>query len=273
MRRNSLAIAAGLAMASLAGHASPQVVDEGGYGNGVVVTDSVGCTHTFGSGDFVWCLSSTGNLQRLTAPAGVEFIDHFIKTEGYAICVNDVPLYYDRGEVPPGFTAALGFGKPVVIAGPSGSGITISRDTLDGLFRLDQKWSADKNERDLTVQMTLSNLGTRAVGSIRLLRIVDVDANGFGNNWYDRSDLSVWFRGPDSGFAGALAVTALTRTPRWRIAVTNTQAAYDLVLPCAPDSRNAPGASSTDVAAFIGFDVGSLGAGRRVAVKVGYQVL
>lgn len=70
MNRNSLAIATGLAMASLAGPAPAQVADRAGSGTLGIVTDAVGCTHTFGSGEFVWCLSSTGNLQRLTAPAG-----------------------------------------------------------------------------------------------------------------------------------------------------------------------------------------------------------
>jgi hypothetical protein len=166
-----------------------QVVDE-------PVVLSAGCTYEFGTGDFKWCLSSTGNLQRLTSPAGAEHLAVGIVVEGYAICVGDEDRadYHDRGGLP-----GLGFGPPSVLAGPTSRGITISRTTLDGHFRLDQKWFADPAERDLTVEMTLHNLGAGGFESIFLTRFADLDLNGAPlGNTHGWARSSIWVRRIDA---------------------------------------------------------------------------
>lgn len=232
-----------------------------------------GCTYEFSTGSFKWCLSSTGNLQRwLRVLAGIgdpgsEAIDVGLAVEGYAICVDNKALYHDRGEG----AAARGFGPPVVVAGPTARGITIRRTTVDGAFRLDQVWSSDGLERDLTVQMRLVNLGpTPTSTKLRLVRIVDVDADGTSSDVFDRSRVANWFRETGS-LSGAVVVSSLSLGATPTTAVTTFATANSATPPCAPTSLAVPGLP-TNVAAFVMHDLGPLGPGRTATVKVGYRM-
>jgi hypothetical protein len=266
MNIRSRLLTAAVAWALTAGAAQSQSIGVQGAGEGGITPDAAGCTHNFSVSNLAWCLSSTGNLQKLNSPTGAEHIAVGQFLEGYAICINNVPVYFDRGQS--GGTAAVGFGAPVVLAGPTSSGMTIARNTTDNRYRLEQQWSRDKNERDLTVEMTLTNLTALPVGGLRLVRIVDVDANSntiaLG---YDRSARGTWIRNVD-----AVSLQALTLKYPASTAITTFAVADGNPFPCNPPSIAPLPGSGNDVAAYVFYDLGVLAAGKKAIVKVGYQV-
>ena len=115
--------------------------------------------------------------------------------EGYGLCVNNTLKAYDHA------CSGSGFGPPTVIAAQTATGMTIRRKSTDGLFPLDQKWSRDNTEHDLTEQMTLKILGP-AASSVVLWRLADINVDftdGADNatglyDRLDRSNYSIWFR-------------------------------------------------------------------------------
>jgi hypothetical protein len=233
-----------------------------------------GCSYDFSTSSFEWCLSSTGNLQRLyrlpsfSGEPGDEAIDVGLAVEGYAICVDNKALYHDRGEG----AAPRGFGPPVVLAGPTARGMTIRRTTLDGAFRLDQVWTSDGPERDLTVQMRLTNLGATPTSTkLRLLRIVDVDAEGTSIDDFDRSRVATWTRETAAVFGQAVVVSSLSSGATPTTAITTFATANRATPPCAPTSLAVPGLA-INVAAFVMHDLGPLKPGRTATVKVGYRL-
>ena len=259
-------LAAAVAWALTGGAAQSQSIGVQGVGDSGITPDAAGCTYNFSASNLVWCVSSTGNLQRLTSPTGAEHIAVGQVLEGYGICINNAPVYYDRAAA--SGTAAAGFGAPVVVSGPTGSSVKIARTTTDGRYRLEQKWSRDSSERDLTVEMTLTSLIGSAVAELKLVRLVDVDANADTvADGYDKSARATWIRNVDS-----VSVQALTLKYPASTAITTFLVADANPFPCAPASvAPLPGANQ-DVAAWVGYDLGVLGAGKKATVKVGYQV-
>jgi hypothetical protein len=156
--------------------------------------DSSTCTWTFSSGSgasaMTWCVSNHGNLMRFESPAGFEHIRVGVFTEGYVICNGTSVLAYDLGDAgESGFAAGS-----TVLSGPSSSGITIRRFSADGAWQLDQKFTRDKKENDVTILMTLRRLGV-GLPDVRLARVVDFDNdNDFGDDTQDRSDRGIFSR-------------------------------------------------------------------------------
>jgi hypothetical protein len=70
------------------------------------------CGFRFGSGAFVWCVSESGTLTRLTSPAGAEHIRVGNVNEGYVVCAANASPYYDAG------SSSSGWGAPVVVPDP-----------------------------------------------------------------------------------------------------------------------------------------------------------
>jgi hypothetical protein len=143
--------------------------------------------------------------------------------------------------------------------------VTVRLKSLDGTFQLDQKWSRDSTERDLTLQMTLQNIGPTAVGPVRLMRLVDVDPNGNPASTFDKSRYAAWFRSLD-----AVSVIGLTLNPAPVVAVS-TQTPISLAPPpCVPPSDAVAGI--TTGVASISYDFPSISAGQKKIVKISYQV-
>jgi hypothetical protein len=157
--------------------------------DGDFTTTALPCAYTFSSGSgetlFTWCLTSDGNLGRLESPAGFQ---HVYK-EGYAVCWNDAGTnYYDYGD------AEAGFAPPVVVAGcTSGSSCTLQRDTLDGNYRLRMKFTQNKNEKEINIDHTLTNLYTDSFVNLSIARQADLDMDGSaGDDKSGSSSQSVW---------------------------------------------------------------------------------
>jgi hypothetical protein len=148
--------------------------------------------------------------------------------------------------------------------------VTIRLVSLDGIFQLDQKWTRDTTERDLTLQMTLQNIGAAAIGPVRLMRVVDIDPNSNPGSNFDKSRYAVWFRSTD-----AVSVIGLTLSPSPQVSVAAQTTVSTTPPPCAPTPLATPGGgaiSSTTAVAVVAYDFGTMNAGQKKIVKIGYQV-
>ena len=167
-----------------------------GNGEGTASTD---CTWTFSTGSgptrLVYCVSSHGNVMQFQSPQGSEHIRVGTFVEGYVLCSGTSIIAHDVGFIESGWAPGV-----TVMSGPSGSGITLRRLTSSGLWQLDQKFSRDVKELDVSILMTLKNLGP-TVADVRLARVVDMDINNdFSDDTQDRSDRGVF--GRDSSLIG-----------------------------------------------------------------------
>jgi hypothetical protein len=160
--------------------------------------------HTLGSGETV-CFSDHGNVSRFTSPGGFEHIALGFIGEGYALCSSTAIHGYDAGAM------EGGFGRPTIVQpkGPNTFPLTITRDTTDGFFRLQQVFSRDTAEKDVTITMKLTNLTGSTVSGVQVVRYFDGDIdNGAGGDRYAQTTDSVW-GWEDTGGHG-LMLTALT---------------------------------------------------------------
>ena len=222
------------------------------------MTCGAGSDFPIGGGDFFLCINRHGNLARFTSPSGFEHINVApVVAEGYVVCSASGTHGYDVGSI------ESGFGDPVVLASGASS-VTIRRVTLDGQLQLDQKWTRDTGERDITVQMTLTNLaGVKT--NVKLLRYVDFDADGDpGDDRYDLSQRAGWVRD-----ARSLTMTALTynipsivtmQSPVNPVSITD----------CVPGSVPVPGTGDVDV--NLVYYIGNMAVGAKKVMKVGYRV-
>ena len=233
--------------------------------------ESAVCTYSFTASNIKWCLNANGNLVSLRSPGEIEHIRY--KTafgpaavEGYILCVNGALRAHDTALRP-----ALNLGPPTVIAAPTATGITIRRKTLDGLFQLDQKWSRDNTERDLTLQMTLKNLGP-AVGWVELGRITDVNVDysldELFPDRFDRTQYTLWFRDQVNGRDG-VTMKLLTLNPAYYAVVVPYWPAFDAR--CNYPQLAFPGGPQ-DVMGYMRIRFGPMGNGVQKVVKIGYRV-
>jgi hypothetical protein len=139
-------------------------------------------SYTYGSGEnaFNLCFSNHGNLVSFESPAGAEHIDVGTIGEGYAVCSGTQVYAYDAG-----FDEA-GWGPATVKQPTNGQTfpITVTRTTTDGTFQLVQVIAINANqasqspEREVTMQMKLTNLSASTVNNLYLTRYVDFDVDG-----------------------------------------------------------------------------------------------
>lgn len=217
--------------------------------------ESTPCTHEFGSGNLKWCVNEHGNLMRFESPAGQEHIRSVAGyQEGYVVCVNgNNATYYDNALSEAGWLAS-------VLVAKTTTSITIDRTTADGRFKLTQKWTRDTNERDVTVQMTLMNLGPPAV--VKLARNADLDVNNdAGEEKIDKSRYGTFVRDSDG-----VALYGLTLTLPFTTAIENPS----LVAPkCDPVSAAVPLVGDGGV--YVTYSLGQMNTNAKKVVKVGYR--
>lgn len=171
--------------------ASAQEINNQNPPEGATTSDCASGTFSSGGGAtrLTYCVSSHGNVARLESPQGFEHVNIAFRHEGYVLCNGTTILAKDTMD-----GGEFGWGPAFILAGPSGSGVTIRRTTTNGFWQLDQKFSRDNKENDVTILMTLKNLGPFA-GDVRLARVVDFDVdNTPGGDVHDRSDKGVWAR-------------------------------------------------------------------------------
>lgn len=171
-----------------------------------VEPSATACAYTFTSGagakQFTWCLTVNGNVTKIETPAGQNHQPG--AAEGYSICSAAGVHGHDHADV-----ISVPLGPPTVLAGCiSGSSCTIQRDTLDGVFRLIQKFTQNPKERELNIDHTLINLSGATVNNVVLTRMTAMGPNNdWGDDRGDRSPRSAWLTDADS-----LSSTASTMT-------------------------------------------------------------
>ena len=215
------------------------------------------CTYEFGSGDFRWCVSATGNIVRLTSPQDFEHIRVGSVNEGYVLCTPAAGSYFDNGN------ASGGWEDPVLINGPSENAVTIERTTTDGLFTLRQEITGNNNARNITIRMTLTNNGGD-VENVRVLRSADLDIDDSrGNDVFDKSADAAWARQ-----LHAVSLAALNHNVDHHARVSGNLAPRN----CAPAAQNYLPSIGADLAVSVRYDLGDLAAGASTVVRFRYHV-
>ena len=148
------------------------------------VTASGACFASIASGAgataLTVCLSDHGNIVQWTTPAGVE---HSIKNDGYVLCSLGVGAPVVHGW-DAGISTEDGFGPPIIDQ-PNGANtlpLVITRTTDDGVFRLEQRFTRDASEKDLTIAMTVTNLGRTTRNRVQLGRYFGMSPNHQNNS-------------------------------------------------------------------------------------------
>jgi hypothetical protein len=242
--------------------------------DGPVDPATMNATYTLSNtANFLVAVSESGNLSRFLTPAGQEHIFVGTPAEGYAVCQVGA-TYADFG----GSTgASVGWNPPICIAGACGgpaSSVTIRRISTDGRWQLDQKWTKDPSERDVTVQMTLLNRTAAAQPGVQILRYADLDiSNTPSGDFWEKTSVAV--TAVDQTRNAAVTLSALT-IPKYFSATsvsTNCCPAPTCVPPAPLVAFPAPGGieANGDYSAWVFYNVGNLGPGKKVVVKYNYQ--
>jgi hypothetical protein len=145
--------------------------------------DSSICSLTFTTGSFdtllKFCVTANGNITQFETPLGAEHVAVGDASEGYGICDFTSNLeYFDYADA----GASTNWGPASVVTQTTKS-VRIARTTSDGIWTLTQTITQIAgNLPSAQVVMGLTNNST-SDRSVRLMRFVDVDADGvFFNN-------------------------------------------------------------------------------------------
>ena len=231
------------------------------------------------------CLSDHGNIVQWTTPAGIE---HSSKNDGYVLCSAGplVPVVHGWDA---GISTEDGFGPPIIDQ-PNGLNtlpLSITRTTDDGVFRLEQRFTRDTSEKELTITMTVTNLGRTNRTGVRLGRYFGMSPNhqnNSPNNASTTSDSVFLWDDPDQGFVNppglvyGVMLTALSYNVRHTPVVED----HDDWNPqdddgpqrgksCSPIDRTSPIIDFLDLRGRITYDIGTLGAGRSSRVRFLYR--
>ena len=243
--------------------------------DGPVDPATMNATYTLcNTANFRCAISESGNLSRLETPAGQEHIFVGTPAEGYAVC-QPANTYADFGS----FTgASVGWGAPSCIAGPCGGGagssVTIRRISTDGRWQVDQKWTRDSAERDVTVQMTLVNRTAVAQAGVQILRYADTEvSNTPSADFWEKSNVAV--TAVDQTRNAAVTLSALT-IPKYATGtfVSTSCCPAPTCVPTAPlATLPAPGGveANGDFSAWVFYSIGNVSPGGKVIVKYNYQ--
>ena len=189
------------------------------------VTASGTCFASIASGSgataLTVCLSDHGNIVQWTTPAGVE---HSIKNDGYVLCSLGAAAPVVHGW-DAGISTEDGFGPPIIDQ-PNGANtlpLVIARTTDDGVFRLEQRFTRDASEKDLTIAMTVTNLGRTTRNRVQLGRYFGMSPNRQNNSPNNASTTS------DSVFLWDDPNQPFVDPPRLVYGVTLTALSYSIL--------------------------------------------
>lgn len=217
------------------------------------------CEHTFASGSgsslIRYCVSSGATIVQLEGPAGAEHLRVDEVIEGFVVCSGTIVQDWDLS------ATGSGFGPATVSSGPTSSGITLQRSSPR--FQLDQKFALDKNEKDVTITMTLKNISGAMIPDVRLTRAYDPDVNG-----NPAADLEV--KSARAVWAGDVNAVTLTGTS-WTFAA-DTAIDNDSSPACSAGSGVPPAITADARLASVTYRLGNLGPGAKKTVKFVYRL-
>lgn len=139
--------------------------------------DDTQCVFNFHSGNgntfLAFCVTATGNIAEIIAPAGHDLIFTGTGTDGYGICDgNSVISYFDYGVV----DGDSGNWGTATVLNSTGTSVKIARSTNDGIWTLTQTISLVPATPSIKVVMALKN-NTAVSRTAALLRYADVNVD------------------------------------------------------------------------------------------------
>lgn len=190
--------------------------------------------------------------------------------EGYALCTGPseataIDLESSEGHSVRGFTTPV-ISQPKPGAFP----VTITRRTTDGRFKLTALWAVpDATEKDVTVTMTLKNIGTTTASGIELIRSMEAHSN-----YGDWPPLTIGATGDSVvQWWGGSPAHGLMMTARTLGVPHEGGFPTDIDLPDICGSYNDPGPDTLDSGGYARIDyfLPTLAPGHSVSVAVVYR--
>ena len=226
------------------------------------------CVYSFSKGtggDHIsWCVSSGGNIVRFRAH-GADYIGTVgAFQEGFTFCQfpGGQRLAYDDGIDQSGWS---GQGPTLVSLVP----LTIDRTivnpaTSQPILRFRQKFTTDYSEKELLVDMTLTNISAADISFLTFKRISNLHPGGQLNNPWNHGVGGIWV-GDQSG---AVTMSSVLRSTSSSEAYLT---GYSEVARCFEERVAAP--IEGDLIGTINFSVGTLRAGRGKTFRVTYRAM
>jgi hypothetical protein len=231
------------------------------------------------------CLSDHGNIVQWTTPAGAE---HSTKNDGYVLCSQAAAAPIVHGW-DAGISTEDGFGPPVIDQ-PNGANtlpLSITRTTDDGVFMLEQRFSRDGTEKDLTIAMKVTNLGRTSRSGVRLARYFGMSPNrdnNSPNNASTTSDSVFLWDDPDQPFVDppGLVYGVMLTALSYNILHTPVIEDHDDWNPqdddgprrgatCSPIKVPGPKIDLLDLRGRITYELGTIGGGKNARVRFLYR--
>jgi hypothetical protein len=222
----------------------------------------IACTYNISSGPLVACISAEGNVLTLKTPVAGPNAIYPPGYEGYCLTSFGGGAY-DLGAFGQG-----GWATAALLAGGNGQKtVTIGRNTLDGRFRLEQKFTMDSKELDLTITNKIINIGTAPAVSVNFYRSVVVAPGGDTNDEFTNVSLNGMFSRDNGSNAGinAQAVSGVTSTLNSYTNPAPTCSQFNMPPP--PYSFNTPGGAVSFLT-----NIGNLSAGKSKTQMVAYRL-
>ena len=253
------------------------------------VTASGTCFATIASGSgataLTVCLSDHGNIVKWTTPAGIQ---HSTRNDGYVLCSLGAAAPVVHGW-DAGISTEDGFGAPFIDQ-PNGANtlpLVITRTTDDGVFRLEQRFTRDATEKDLTIAMTVTNLGRTTRNRVQLGRYFGMSPNhqnNSPNNASTTTDSVFLWDDPHQPFVDAphlvygVMLTALSYNITHRAVVEDHDAwnpedddGPRRARSCSPLDFGGPIIDLLDLRGRITYELGALGPGRSGRARFLYR--
>lgn len=231
----------------------------------------------FGTGQnfFHICISSHGNIATIRSPAGYAHIIQGDDDEGYVVCGTGADNSYDSGP------AEEGWG-PSTISQPGGANtfpLTITRQTFDAKFELEQTFDWNPQEREILITMALKNISGAQITDIKLARYFDGNISRIMNSLphdntddiYDRDADAVWGKDNGAGAGHHMLMLAAQTLGLSHTAAVETIADFTATrATCTPVPVPVPTAPG-DYVGRLTYNVGTLNPGVRRVVKYIYR--
>ena len=236
--------------------------DNGVWGltiTGVPVPDPPACRYFFSAGAGAslirYCVTETGAMAKLEAPAGQEHIGVAQAWEGFVVCSGTTVQAWDLA------STSDGLGPATLIAGPTATTVTIRRSGAQ--FRLDQAFKLDKKGKSVAITVTVANISGAMIPDVRIARGYDPDIdNDSGDDIEVRSARSVW--------AGDIAAVSLTGTT-WAVP-TDTAVDTAASPACSPTSGAVPAVTGDASLAYVTYRIGNMAPGAKKQVVFIYRI-
>lgn len=225
------------------------------------------CVYPFSKGtgwDHIsWCVSSGGNITNFRSPQTTDHIGTVgAFLEGFTFCQfpGGVRLAYDTGIDQSGWS-----GQPPTLV--SLSPLTIDRTivsltTSEPLLRFRQKFTTDYAEKELIVDMTLTNISSADLSFLTFKRVSNLHPGGQLNNPWNHGLGGIW-AGDQSG--AVVMSTVLTNKSSAEAFLTGSSEVFD----CFEERVAAP--VEGDLVGNVNFSVGTLKAGKGKTYRVTYR--